>query len=74
MCGRWRWLTGFASLFLLPLLIVFGGMLLAVGSRVLDRHVGPSPRFLLKMDSGVATWLLSTIAGATITTAGSSSR
>ncbi|GFG72344.1 DUF2254 domain-containing protein [Mycolicibacter senuensis] len=58
------------SLFLLPLLIVFGGMLLAVGSRVLDRHVGPSPRFLMKMDSGVATWLLSTIAGATITTAG----
>lgn len=58
------------SLFLLPLLIVFGGMLLAILSRAADRRIGPSPRFLLKMDSGVATTLLSTIAGATITTAG----
>lgn len=58
------------SLFLLPLLIVFGGMLLAILSRAVDRRIGPSPRFLLKMDSGVATTLLSTIAGATITTAG----
>lgn len=58
------------SLFLLPLLIVFGGMLLAIVSRAVDRRIGPSPRFLLKMDSGVATTLLSTIAGATITTAG----
>lgn len=58
------------SLFLLPLAIVFGGMLLAVLSRAADRRIGPSPRFLLKMDSGVATTLLSTIAGATITTAG----
>lgn len=58
------------SLFLLPLVIVFGGMLLAVLSRAADRRLGPSPRFLLKMDSGVATTLLSTIAGATITTAG----
>lgn len=58
------------SLFLLPLLIVVGGMLLAVIARAADKWIGPSPRFLLKMDSGVATTLLSTIAGATITTAG----
>ncbi|BBZ24559.1 DUF2254 domain-containing protein [Mycolicibacter hiberniae] len=58
------------SLFALPLLIVFGGMALAVITRVADRNIGPSPRYLLKMDSGVATTLLSTIAGATITTAG----
>lgn len=58
------------SLFLLPVLIVFAGMLLSVAGRAVDRHVGPAPRFLLKMDSGVATTLLSTIAGATITTAG----
>ncbi|CAJ1509394.1 DUF2254 domain-containing protein [[Mycobacterium] holstebronense] len=58
------------SLFALPLVIVFGGMALAVITRVADRNIGPSPRFLLKMDSGVATTLLSTIAGATITTAG----
>ncbi|MEB3048203.1 DUF2254 domain-containing protein [Mycolicibacter sp. MYC123] len=58
------------SLFLLPLLIVCGGMLLAVASRTADRRLGDSPRLLLKMDSGVATTLLSTIAGATITTAG----
>ncbi|MEO6793661.1 MAG: DUF2254 domain-containing protein [Mycobacterium sp.] len=58
------------SLFALPVLIVLAGMVLAVVSRAVDRHVGPSPRFLLKMDSGVATTLLSTLAGATITTAG----
>ncbi|MEO8814328.1 MAG: DUF2254 domain-containing protein [Mycobacterium sp.] len=58
------------SLFLLPVLIVFAGMALAVIARVVDKHIGPSPRFLLKMDSGVANTLLSTIAGATITTAG----
>lgn len=58
------------SLFALPLVIVFGGMALAVITRVADHRIGPSPRFLLKMDSGVATTLLSTIAGATITTAG----
>lgn len=58
------------SLFALPVLIVIGGMALAVICRAADRRIGPSPRFLLKMDSGVATTLLSTIAGATITTAG----
>lgn len=58
------------SLFALPLLIVVGGMALAVITRVVDRNIGPSPRYLLQMDSGVATTLLSTIAGATITTAG----
>lgn len=60
------------SLFMLPLLIVFGGMALAVIARAVDNALGPgrSVRFMLKMDSGVATTLLSTIAGATITTAG----
>ncbi|CAJ1503961.1 DUF2254 domain-containing protein [[Mycobacterium] kokjensenii] len=58
------------SLFALPLLIVLGGMLLAIATRIADRNIGPAPRFLLKMDSGVATTMLSTIAGATITTAG----
>ncbi|KAA1430076.1 DUF2254 domain-containing protein [Mycolicibacter arupensis] len=58
------------SLFALPLLIVVGGMALAVITRVVDGNIGPSPRYLLQMDSGVATTLLSTIAGATITTAG----
>lgn len=58
------------SLFLLPLMIVFGGMALAVLTRALDGAIGPAPRFLLRMDGTVATTLLSTIAGATITTAG----
>lgn len=58
------------SLFALPLVIVVAGMALAVITRVVDHKIGPSPRYLLKMDSGVATTLLSTIAGATITTAG----
>ncbi|MGV0626509.1 DUF2254 domain-containing protein [Mycolicibacter minnesotensis] len=58
------------SLFALPLLIVIGGMALAVITRVADRNIDPAHRYLLKMDSGVATTLLSTIAGATITTAG----
>lgn len=59
------------SLFLLPLVIVFAGMALAVVTGAVDATLGgASVPFTLVMDSNVATWLLSTIAGATITTAG----
>ncbi len=60
------------SLFLLPVVIVIGGIMLALATGAVDDAIGtdtPVP-FTMAMDSNVATWLLSTIAGATITTAG----
>ncbi|SOC52738.1 Uncharacterized membrane protein [Blastococcus aggregatus] len=60
------------SLFLLPALIVVGGVLLAEATRSLDRALADrgDPPFTLDMSNNTATWLLSTVAGAMITTAG----
>ncbi|MDQ3763618.1 MAG: DUF2254 domain-containing protein [Actinomycetota bacterium] len=60
------------SLFLLPATIVLGGVGLAEIAGALDRAVGPrsAVRGTVEMNSNAATWLLSTVAGATITTAG----
>ena len=60
------------SLFLLPALIVVGGIVLAELCDALDDAFGtdgPVPG-TLAMSSNTATWLLSTVAGAMITTAG----
>ncbi|WP_198938935.1 DUF2254 domain-containing protein [Mycobacterium sp. NS-7484] len=60
------------SLFALPTLVVVGGVILAETTAFLDHLVGvdrPLP-FTVQMNSNGATWLLSTVAGATITTAG----
>ena len=58
------------SLFLLPGLIIIGGVALAEAAAAADRAIGPSAPLTLNMTSNTATWLLSTVAGATITTAG----
>ncbi|TKJ16809.1 DUF2254 domain-containing protein [Blastococcus sp. CCUG 61487] len=60
------------SLLLLPALIVVGGVLLAEVTRLADRWTGEGgdPPFTLHMSNNTATWLLSTVAGAMITTAG----
>jgi len=59
------------SLFQLPALIVIGGVVLAEAMGALDRAVGSEELpFTLTMNANAATWLLSTVAGATITTAG----
>ncbi|MGE2730231.1 DUF2254 domain-containing protein [Mycolicibacterium vaccae] len=60
------------SLFFLPLLVVVLGAVLAEVSAVVDGALGPDRRvpLTLQMNSNAATWLLSTVAGATITTAG----
>jgi uncharacterized membrane protein len=59
------------SLFQLPALIVVGGVLLAEAMAALDRAAGTERLpFTLTINSNAATWLLSTVAGATITTAG----
>ena len=60
------------SLFLLPALIVLGGIVLAELSNALDRAIGADVALpgTLRMSSNTATWLLSTVAGAMITTAG----
>jgi uncharacterized membrane protein len=60
------------SLFLLPALIVVGGVVLAELAHAVDRAVGPDRTVpgTLAMSSNTATWLLSTVAGAMITTAG----
>lgn len=59
------------SLFLLPSIIVVGVALAEVAA-ALDRAAGPETSIPLTvaMSSNAATWLLSTVAGATITTAG----
>src|SRR4051812_8247515 len=60
------------SLFLLPATIVLGGVVLAEIAGAVDRVVDPRSRLpgTVEMNSNAATWLLSTVAGATITTAG----
>jgi uncharacterized membrane protein len=59
------------SLFLLPVLLVAGGVALALLTGAVDRALGAGPVPLtLGMSSNAATWLLATVAGATITTAG----
>jgi uncharacterized membrane protein len=59
------------SLFALPALIVLGGLALAEATGAVDRIAAEEGVPLtLTMASSTATWLLSTVAGATITTAG----
>ncbi|PFG38958.1 putative membrane protein [Georgenia soli] len=59
------------SLFLLPLLLVAVGIVLALVAAALDRSLGADPiPMTLGMSSNAAIWLLSTVAGATITTVG----
>jgi uncharacterized membrane protein len=60
------------SLFLFPALVMLGGILLAVGATFVDDVLGHDARvpFTLAMSSNAATWLLSTVAGAMITTVG----
>ncbi len=60
------------SLFLLPALVMLGGIVLAVGATAVDEVLGHDARvpFTLAMSSNAATWLLSTVAGAMITTVG----
>ncbi len=59
------------SLFALPAAIVLLGALTAEASALADRRLAGSPvPGTLTMDSNAATWLLATVAGATITTAG----
>src|SRR5699024_10249740 len=60
------------SLFLLPSLVMLGGILLAIGATAVDDRIGhdASVPLTLAMSSNAATWLLSTVAGAMITTVG----
>ncbi|MBX9244970.1 DUF2254 domain-containing protein [Actinotalea ferrariae] len=59
------------SLFLLPATIVAAGAVVAVLAAEADRRLGPeAPAWLPRSDAGTATWVLATIAGAMITTAG----
>ena len=60
------------SLFLLPAIVVLAGVALAEVCAAVDRAAGPGSVVPLTLDisSNAATWLLSTGAGATITTAG----
>lgn len=60
------------SLFLHPALIMLVGISLAVGATMLDDALGHGAELplTLSMSSNAATWLLSTVAGAMITTVG----
>lgn len=60
------------SLFALPALIVVVGVVVAEITALLDRTVegAASAPWTVQMQANAATWLLSTVAGATITTAG----
>ena len=60
------------SLFLLPAIVVLAGVALAEVCAAVDPAAGPGSVVPLTLDinSNAATWLLSTVAGATITTAG----
>src|SRR3954454_19646768 len=71
-CGSPPPSTASESLFLLPALIVVGGVLLAELGHAVDRAIGAERAVpgTLAMSSNTATWLLSTVAGAMITTAG----
>lgn len=60
------------SLFLLPALIMLGGSVLAWATTVVDDALGHGAYvpLTLAMSTNAATWLLSTVAGAMITTVG----
>jgi uncharacterized membrane protein len=60
------------SLFALPAVVLAGGVVLAEVAAYLDTMIGvdASLPLTVEMNSNAATWLLSTVAGATITTAG----
>ncbi|MGE2714497.1 DUF2254 domain-containing protein [Mycolicibacterium litorale] len=59
------------SLFALPALVVIGGVVLAETAAYLDDLLGArSVPLTIDINSNAAIWLLSTVAGATITTAG----
>jgi uncharacterized membrane protein len=60
------------SLFLFPALVMLAGIALAIGAAVLDKALGHDADvpLTLAMSSNAATWLLSTVAGAMITTVG----
>ncbi|MGE2836404.1 DUF2254 domain-containing protein [Mycobacterium sp. SMC-4] len=60
------------SLFFLPVLVVVLGAVLAEVTALIDGVLGPDRALPLtvQMNSNAATWLLSTVAGAMITTAG----
>ncbi|WNG88068.1 DUF2254 domain-containing protein [Mycobacterium sp. ITM-2016-00317] len=67
--GRYRFRE---SLFALPTVVVIGGAVLAEATAFVDRVTvgGLAIPLTVRMNSNAATWLLSTVAGATITTAG----
>jgi len=60
------------SLFLLPALVMLGGIVLAVVTTTVDDAIGHGADVpvTLAMSSNAATWLLATVAGAMITTVG----
>jgi uncharacterized membrane protein len=58
------------SLLFLPIVLLIGGVLLEVAARELDRHLRLGWLDVFAMGPDAAVTLLSTIAGATITTAG----
>src|SRR5699024_2255967 len=60
------------SLFLLPALVMLGGIVLAVVASTVDDAVGHDADVpvTLAMSANAATWLLATVAGAMITTVG----
>jgi uncharacterized membrane protein len=67
---RAYWERARESLLVLPLTLLIGGVLLALAARAIDRHTHPGWLSTFDMSPDAATTLLSTIAGATITTAG----
>jgi uncharacterized membrane protein len=60
------------SLFLFPALVMLAGIALAIGATAVDNALGHDAAvpLTLAMSSNAATWLLSTVAGAMITTVG----
>ena len=60
------------SLFLLPALVMLGGVLLAIAVTAVDNVLGDEAEvpLTLAMSSNAATWLVATVAGAMITTVG----
>ncbi|HLT85031.1 MAG TPA: DUF2254 domain-containing protein [Phototrophicaceae bacterium] len=60
------------SLFLLPALVMLGGIGLAIGATAVDDAIGHDAELplVLAMSSNAGTWLLATVAGAMITTVG----
>ena len=60
------------SLFLLPALVMIGGILLAIAATAVDNMLGDEAEvpLTLAMSSNAATWLVATVAGAMITTVG----